>query len=318
MAKETGLIVVENEMVAGALVSKPKMEALIERVKNEVAGIVPNMKTVKGRKEIASVASKVARTKVQVDTFGKDMVKSIQDNRKLVVSELDLVKVGVRKELNEWEEERKRIEEVITVLIEKPNQFHVDTLAVQIKTSLDTMLPLDEIPEAHKDMRKRLSEAYDTCRATLDQMFDAAVKREEEAQELADLRKEKEDRKKKEEDDRLAKIKEDRIAQEKIDQEAADVLKKPEEIIDNPSESAVKTSTPAIAPSQGFGTETTVKPRVATPKVKADDSKPLTVEFLEALEDLTIIFENGELALNLLNSINNGVVRNVTLNKKRF
>lgn len=83
----------------------------IERIRQEVTGHAPNLKTDKGRKEIASRAFKVRKIKAALDGLGKEQVdrlkeipKLIDAERKRMRDELDALADEVRKPLTDWEE----------------------------------------------------------------------------------------------------------------------------------------------------------------------------------------------------------------------
>ncbi|WP_341667382.1 hypothetical protein [Alcaligenes sp. SDU_A2] len=87
------------------------LDPYIERIRQEVTGHAPNLKTDKGRKEIASRAFKVRKIKTALDGLGKEQVdrlkeipKLIDAERKRMREELDALADEVRKPLTEWEE----------------------------------------------------------------------------------------------------------------------------------------------------------------------------------------------------------------------
>src|SRR5690606_6455426 len=87
------------------------LDPYIERIRQEVTGHAPNLKTDKGRKEIASRAFKVRKIKTALDSLGKEQVdrlkeipKLIDAERKRMREELDALADEVRKPLTEWEE----------------------------------------------------------------------------------------------------------------------------------------------------------------------------------------------------------------------
>ena len=84
---------------------------IIDRIKKEVSGHEPNLTTVGGRKEIASLAYKVRQSKTVIDKAGmgfvadiKAKVRVVDIERKRVRDELDRLAEEVRKPLTEWEE----------------------------------------------------------------------------------------------------------------------------------------------------------------------------------------------------------------------
>ncbi|QTC00485.1 hypothetical protein JYG33_03180 [Alcaligenes sp. SORT26] len=87
------------------------LDPYIERIRQEVTGHAPNLKTDKGRKEIASRAFKVRKIKTALDSLGKEQVdrlkeipKLIDAERKRMRDELDSLADEVRKPLTDWEE----------------------------------------------------------------------------------------------------------------------------------------------------------------------------------------------------------------------
>jgi hypothetical protein len=95
-----------------------KLDDLLAKIRAETATIVPDVLTAGGRKEIASLAYKVARSKTTIDEAGKTLVaewksKSAQvdASRKKARDYLDALKDEVRKPLDDWEAEQARIEQ---------------------------------------------------------------------------------------------------------------------------------------------------------------------------------------------------------------
>jgi len=114
---ENELIVVE-ELNAIDVFSKGGVDEILQKIKEQVASVVPDVETIKGRKEIASIAHKVARSKTALDDLGKSLVaerkkeiKKVDDERKKARDFLDELKAEVRQPLTDWEEtEEKRIQ----------------------------------------------------------------------------------------------------------------------------------------------------------------------------------------------------------------
>jgi hypothetical protein len=103
-------------------------DEIINKIKQQALSFVTDTTTAKGRKEIASIAARVASSKVALDKAGKELVagikeqsKAIDAERKKMRDELDALKIEVRKPLTDWEEaekakleaeqEKKRLEE---------------------------------------------------------------------------------------------------------------------------------------------------------------------------------------------------------------
>lgn len=87
------------------------LDPYIQRIRQEVTGHEPDLKTKKGRDAIASRAFKVRKIKTALDGLGKEQVdrlkeipKLIDAERKRMRDELDALADEVRKPLTEWEE----------------------------------------------------------------------------------------------------------------------------------------------------------------------------------------------------------------------
>ena len=90
------------------------VRSILDKIKGEVLSVVTDPTTEKGRKEIASLAHKVARTKVAMDEMGKSLtdeqrkfIESINAERRVIVTELDELKDQVRRPLTEYENREK-------------------------------------------------------------------------------------------------------------------------------------------------------------------------------------------------------------------
>jgi hypothetical protein len=115
---ENSLVEIRPTSALEVFTTPDKIEAVLARVeakaRKEVVGTID---TAKGRKEIASLAYKVAQTKTYIDTVGKDLVaemkelpKAIDASRKVFRERLDALRDELRAPLDAWEAEQERIE----------------------------------------------------------------------------------------------------------------------------------------------------------------------------------------------------------------
>lgn len=113
------LIKLEDINASELFKSDDEVYSIIKRIEDSVYPIVSNVNTAKGRKEIASIANKVSRSKTYIDGLGKDLVadakksiKEIDNRRKTIRDRLDKLKDDVRSPLTEYEnaEEQRLIE----------------------------------------------------------------------------------------------------------------------------------------------------------------------------------------------------------------
>jgi chromosome segregation ATPase len=112
MSEESALVRAEdfNPMVLFAG-DGDALDQTMGYIREQVVGHVPNLETQAGRKEIASLARKVASSKVVLDGLGKDLVaewkaksKKVDAERKRCRDTLDALRDEVRRPLTEWEE----------------------------------------------------------------------------------------------------------------------------------------------------------------------------------------------------------------------
>lgn len=102
------LVVQHNPSIV--LLDKEKASLLFDHIEREVRSFVPDLTTEKGRKNIASLAYKVGRTKTAIDEAGK-LLKSeykkktdaIDAERRLAWDKLEAIQEEARKPLTEWE-----------------------------------------------------------------------------------------------------------------------------------------------------------------------------------------------------------------------
>lgn len=118
-AKTTDLIPLEAVNAAVVFSGTDGLYALLNEVRAHVeANRTDDVSTEAGRKAIASLAYKVARSKTTLDDAGKALVadwkkqaRVVDDLRVLARDFLDALKDSVRKPLTDWETEQARIEE---------------------------------------------------------------------------------------------------------------------------------------------------------------------------------------------------------------
>lgn len=112
------LIPIEDVDAVALFSEGDALDTLLERIKAEATSLVPDLTTAASRKEIASMAYKVSRSKVVIDNAGKDLTvdlkaraRAVDEKRKLARDTLDELRDRVRAPLTEWEEAEKRREE---------------------------------------------------------------------------------------------------------------------------------------------------------------------------------------------------------------
>lgn len=121
-ANDIAIIVETNPVIV--LTDNVRRDELFAHIRAEVDAHVPDLTTEKGRKAIASLAFKVARTKTAIDEAGKKLneearaqINVVDASRREIKAELDALRDKARAPLTEWEAaEEARVSRVRTVL----------------------------------------------------------------------------------------------------------------------------------------------------------------------------------------------------------
>lgn len=110
MTTETAVSVFEAPNALAILTDSEKFDRFYEDVKRETDKLEIDLTTERGRKAIASMAYKVARSKTAIDDAGKTLTQewrdkiSVVDNaRRAIRDRLDALKDTVRQPLTDWE-----------------------------------------------------------------------------------------------------------------------------------------------------------------------------------------------------------------------
>lgn len=77
-----------SEANAPAIYVKDGLKPFLQAVQEEVSSQVPDLSTAKGRDRIASLAAKVSKSKVAVEKPGREYLKRLKEQPKVVEAEL--------------------------------------------------------------------------------------------------------------------------------------------------------------------------------------------------------------------------------------
>lgn len=112
----TGLVTLPKTGLLEVFTTPAAIDPILARIAEEARKLQADPYTEQGRKEIASMAYKVARTKSYLDGLGKDLVaemkelpKKVDASRKAMRDFLDGLKDEVRAPLDAWEAEQERL-----------------------------------------------------------------------------------------------------------------------------------------------------------------------------------------------------------------
>lgn len=127
-------------------------ESLIGDIEKEVRSFAPDVSSAKSRKEIASLAHKVSRSKTLLDGLGKDLVtewktnaKAVDNERKLIRDRLDALRDEVRKPLTDWEEAEKA-------------RIAAEQLAKEIESDWDAALAENDLFDRQREIERKEEE----------------------------------------------------------------------------------------------------------------------------------------------------------------
>ncbi len=137
MSETTDLTVIDiKPEQAPALYVENGLDKYLDQIRKSV-NEVPDLSTAKGRARIASLSASVSRSKTAIEKPGRDLLKKIKEQPKIIETELrrfitecDALRDEVRRPLTEWEAEQERL------TAEKQMQdWHVE--ALELNESFD-------------------------------------------------------------------------------------------------------------------------------------------------------------------------------------
>lgn len=202
MSEANEIAVIPSPETALTVFSAEKgLDPWLAKIREEIVGFVPDVRTAKGRAAIASLAHKVARSKTALDAAGKKVSadlklipKKVDAERKRVWDTLEQWQEEVRRPLNEWQAaEDSRVDrhnkgiEWFRLRAEENSDLDAAELNASI-AEVESRI-IDESwqefeAEAHRIKARALS--------SLKEALDKRVKADNEAAELARLRQEAE------------------------------------------------------------------------------------------------------------------------------
>ncbi|MBC4044617.1 hypothetical protein [Klebsiella pneumoniae] len=192
--------------MAPAIYVENGLDSFLEKIR---AGVneVPDLSTAKGRARIASLAAQVSRSKTAIEKPGRDYLKRLKEQPKVVeaelrrfVTECDQLRDEVRRPLTEWEDaEKARTEALQQRLVDLRALADVIDTSGNYLPSADIQARILEAKSVALDdsWQERAAEAGVAKDSTIQQLEASLViaqKREHEAAELDRLRKEAEEK----------------------------------------------------------------------------------------------------------------------------
>lgn len=196
---QTQLVVIEPTTAVALFTEGQGIAELLADIRQKATSMVPDITTTKGRKEIASIAYAVAKTKTYLEGFGKELTdkykeipKRIDANRKVLRDTLDALKDEVRAPLTQYEAAE---EARVAALKERMTAFAdaKQATAELPSTELEHYLQQIEaiaIDDSWEEMTAQAGVAKDAAVLHLRTVIEKAKEREAQAAELERLRQE--------------------------------------------------------------------------------------------------------------------------------
>lgn len=193
------IIQIPESTALQVFVSPDGIDPYIEKIRQEALAHVPDLSTKQGRAAIASIAAKVAKSKVYLEDTGKALcdrerakidatLSAVMDARKRVKEELDALRDEVRKPLTDWENAEAARKGGIEARIEAMRQLPPigsDSNAIQKHLSRLEATQIDEsFAEYTAEAAIARTHAIRDCKDRLN----AQLKIERDLAELAELR----------------------------------------------------------------------------------------------------------------------------------
>lgn len=186
------------------------IDAILENIETAARSYDLDVTTETGRKEIASVAYKIAKSKTAIDGAGKDLVAGIKAEAAKIDSErkksrdfLDNLKAEIRKPLTEFEEAEKRRVATHETRLEamKEAMAEIPEGITEIKALIERLEATD--PDTFEEFAEKARATREIALQKLTAAREKAEKAEAERAELERLRAEKEERERKEREEKL-------------------------------------------------------------------------------------------------------------------
>jgi len=308
-----------------------QIDPILSEIRKQATAFYPDVKTAKGRKEIASMAHKVAQSKTYLDAIGKKLTdeykeipKKIDANRKKIRDELDRLKDEVRRPLTEWEEAEAARVQAIKDRIETIRQHAAMSEDSTMAKSAISRLESIAIDESFAEFAAEAAQAKDKSLSILRADLEYCIKRESEAAELARLRAEEAKREQEARDRKIAeaarekaeadaerKAMEERAAAERRELELKLAAERSERAKIEAIERAEREKSAAIEAERKRIEEEREKVRAEEAAREADEAHKFSIHS-EIISDLGS-FIGEKSAMIVINALRDGMVRHVVI-----
>ncbi len=167
---------------------------IVETIENLVRQFTPDISTAKGREKVRSLAYKVTRSKTFLDELGKGLVadlkelpKRIDANRKVMRDRLDSLAEEARRPLTEYEERIEAHQNRLKMIADMPSVYSCEPSA-EIAKAIEKLQHMPTGAAQWEEFQQDAINFQTDTLKTLNEMFIAKKRAEDEAAELERLR----------------------------------------------------------------------------------------------------------------------------------
>lgn len=160
---ESGVFYPEDETkILEFFVNNENNKLIVDFIESKAKDLIVDVSSAKGRRELASIAMNIAKSKVRIDDVGKnltskykEMPKKIDAGRKYIRDSLDALKDKVREPLTSWENEQERIK-AEAKLKKDIEEAHEIALLMNMKFDEDLKEKIARQEREKEEQRKKL------------------------------------------------------------------------------------------------------------------------------------------------------------------
>ena len=193
------LVVIEPTTAVALFTEGQGVAELLADIRQKATSLVPDITTAKGRKEIASIAYAVAKTKTYLDGLGKEQTdkfkeipKRIDANRKQIRDTLDALKDEVRAPLTQYEAaEAARVAALqsrLARLNELGSSASIEIAASDLQAMLREVVDESVLDDSWQELLPQATVARELAAKRIGEVLAARQKYEAEQAELEQLR----------------------------------------------------------------------------------------------------------------------------------
>lgn len=189
------VVVANNDALQGFYTDGNNLDTLYGIIEKKARALVADPNTKEGASQIKSAAKQIASARIKIDNIGKEVVAALQElpkvineNRRAFREKMEALQEEVRRPVTEIEERRDKIVAIKDIHV---NLAMADS--VTINAEIERLKAMDLSDDTWKESAEDAVRTVEAEVNALNTLKAAAEKREEEARELEELRKQKEE-----------------------------------------------------------------------------------------------------------------------------